>query len=154
MKKNTVRILIMILSILVIVTLPIEAVERTFYFFRNSGFGERQVEFYLRVGQTELLVCLLYVIAFIVFFVNLFKLIFSSGNQQTDGLNQPRKKSKAAADTYAGKPAQESRGSTAGAEDKEDKYLEQLNGFLESGLVTREEYQHLRERYNRSNRKG
>ena len=154
MKKNTVRILIMILSILVIVTLPIEAVERTFYFFRNSGIGVRQVEFYLRVGMTELLVCLLYAIAVIVFFVNLFKLIFSSGDQQTDGLNQPRKKAKAAADSFAAKPAQQSRESSAGAEIKGDKYLEQLNGFLESGLVTREEYQQLRERYYRSNRKG
>ena len=152
-KNNTARVLTLILSIFVIAALPKEAIRRTIYFFRASGFGVRQLEFYLQVGMTEFLICLLFAVMIIVFFVTLFKLIFSPAETKTDGLNQPRKETK----THAAHPgtSRSSQAGRAGAvKDGEDRYLAQLDSFLESGLVTGEEYQQLKERYKKSNRKG
>ena len=155
-KNNTARVLTLILSIFVIAALPKEAIRRTIYFFRASGFGVRQLEFYLQVGMTEFLICLLFAVMIIVFFVTLFKLIFSPAETKTNGLNQPRKETKTAeAHTGTSRSSRSSQAGRTGAEKNGgDRYLAQLDSFLESGLVTGEEYQQLKERYKKSNRKG
>ncbi len=126
-----------ILSILIVVWIPKEGIRRIIEFIRYRGIGARQMEFIFRAWTIELIEAIVLIIAVIVMLSSLISIFRNAGRPKTPGLNQPREKVKTESD------------STVRYVSKSDKerYIAQLDSYLQNGLVTREEYQVLKERY-------
>ena len=141
MKKNSDRAAASVLgfafSLLAVICIPKEGIRRIIEFIRYRGFGARQMEFIFRAWTIELVEAIALIIAVIVLLNSLITIFRTAGRPRTPGLNQPREKVKTETDStmrYVSK------------NDKE-RYIAQLDSYLQNGLVTREEYQVLKERY-------
>ncbi len=125
------------ISLLVILWIPKEGIRRIIEFIRYRGFGARQMEFIFRAWTIELVEAIALIIGVIVMLSSFISILKNTGRPKTPGLNQPREKAKTESD------------STVRYVSKNDKerYIAQLDSYLQNGLVTREEYQVLKERY-------
>ena len=131
---------IMIPAILILL-IPKEGIKDVLRYIQYYGLNERVIRFLIEVAPWELCMTVIFCLAILVFFINLFRVIYRSSSPQVPGLNKPR-------------PQKKTRTSASGDETHhyerktgKERYMSQLDGYLESGLLTREEYQALKKRY-------
>ena len=140
-EKKGIGIPSVLLPAFIIMLIPKEGVQDVLRYIRYYGLNERVIRFLIEAAPWETCMTVIFVLAIIVFFINLIKLIYRASKPQVPGLNRPR-------------PQKKTRTSSSGAEEQhyerktgKARYMSQLDGYLESGLVTREEYQALKKRY-------
>ena len=138
-QKSILPILFFILSLMVISVVPKEGAVLLLRFIQKHGIGTRQLDFIFRAMSYEAATSLILVAAYLVLIISLLKILRNALRPRTPGLNQPREKKTEAADSTISYMKM----------DEKAKYIAQLDSYLQNGLVTKEEYQVLKERYNK-----
>ncbi len=133
-KQPKKRISGILLLFLVILWIPKEGMSDVIWFIRYRGFGIRQIRFLLEVMPRETILTAVLFAAIILLVVGLVRKAGSLFKTETPGLNRPRPVKK------DNKPDNPVKSGTA-------RYMTQLDSYLESGLITKEEYRVLKKRY-------
>ena len=126
---------------IIILLIPKEGIKNVLKYIEYYGLNERVIRFLIEAAPLELCMTVIFGVAILVFFINLIRVIYHISRPQVPGLNKPR-------------PQKKTRTSASGDEEYhyerktgKARYMSQLDGYLESGLLTREEYQALKKRY-------
>ena len=153
--KNIRRLLI---SFVVLFMLPDDTLQHLYIQFFRTPFSMRKLEFLLRTSPQTLLVALASLICLLVMLVSLISIVAHAAGGRRESASRPasRPAARRPAPARAGKAFPQAMGRQEEAihcehERGKDKYLEQLDGYLKTGLIDRSEYRVLRERYERIN---
>ncbi len=152
MKKNKKELGSFIIPFLIILWIPKEVVERVFRFIEFRGLNIDTFETLIRMAPRETAMTVILLAAVLVLVFNIFRKISSVLHPQVPGLNQPRPKTPAEAVRQDRSARTSDRTADAAAyvsKSGRERYLSQLDSYLQSGLVTKEEYQVLKRRYDK-----
>ncbi len=140
-----------ILPLLIILWIPKEGIDRVVSYLQFRGLGIEQVELLMRVMPRETLNALILLAAVLALIAAIIGKIRSAMNPQVPGLNRPRTEKEQKMHTVDRAGAQKAGSGTVSAEYAQRtgnaRYMTQLESYLESGLITKEEYLVLKKRY-------
>ncbi len=149
----------LVLSLLIIMLLPGETVRNVGEYLLRTPLTVQRLEFLLHVKPAETGMFLLWTICLVTAAVSLLKMLTGTGrkNAAPDPVKRmksqpPRRSVKNSEKAVPGKTREETEEALRCEHKRgKEKYLEQIDGYLKTGLIDRTEYKILRERYSKLN---
>ena len=138
-----------LLPLMIILWIPKEGIDRVVSYLEFRGLGIEQLELLMRVMPRETLCALILLAAILVLIAAVIGMIRKAMNPQVPGLNRPRTEKEQKMDTVNGsrKAGSETVSADYAQRTGNARYMTQLESYLESGLITKEEYLVLKKRY-------
>lgn len=138
-----------LLPLMIILWIPKEGIDRVVSYLEFRGLGIEQLELLMRVMPRETLCALILLASVLVLIAAVIGMIRKAMNPQVPGLNRPRTEKEQKMDTVNG--SRKAGAGTVSADYAQRtgnaRYMTQLESYLESGLITKEEYLVLKKRY-------
>ncbi len=154
-KKLSKSVSVLITSIIVLFLLPGDSLRLLSMYLRHYGLSENIIRYFSRMPASELFLMLISIFFIVLIIISIIKILILSyklgANRSTGGTARPAAKvfAKPVAVSAARHVTEEAINcshSTGKA-----KYLEQIDGYLKTGLIDRAEYNALKTRYERLN---
>ena len=135
--------------IVILYLIPFEKIQELYRMYFRTPFTTRKLEFLLRSRPMDLVLAMVFVICALVALVAFLRILFSFGKRgstrEVSGTYTTPKIRRAMA------PKEEEEALHCEHKRGSEKYMEQIEGYLRTGLIDRDEYRVLKERYSRLN---
>ena len=141
-KKLSSSVSVLITSIVVMFILPGSSFRMLRMYLRHYGLNANLFKFFWRSSPTDLMMLLVWLMFLVIAVISLFKIIyFITRLSSPQGVREARGSAK-----HVTEEAIDCAHTTGKA-----KYIEQIDGYLKTGLIDRAEYNALKARYERLN---
>ena len=140
-----------LLPLMIILWIPKEGIDRVVSYLEFRGLGIEQLELLMRVMPRETLCALILLASVLVLIADVIRMIRKAMNPQVPGLNRPRTEKEQKMHSVNRDGSRKAGSETVSADYAQRtgnaRYMTQLVSYLESGLITKEEYLVLKKRY-------